>query len=173
MAPLSLYRLNQVNYINRTARAIGANGDTLLMAQIGLNASDCIQLGILLVAVFTMLFSQYNIVQQNKLMIFSEYTRRYQEIFLNMPDDIYDGTAKVDERTKRHIRLYFDLCSEEYHLWKKHTISKNIWRIWVKGMRISLRSAIYRTAWDNLKTEYDENFRNYFEREVVNCQENQ
>ena len=138
-----------------------------------LNASDCIQLGILLIAFFTMLFSQYNIMQQNKLMIFSEYTRRYQEIFLNMPDDIYKGTAEVDERTHRHIRLYFDLCSEEYHLRKKRTISKDIWKKWIEGMRISMRSAIYRTAWDNLKMDYNEDFRDYFEHEVVNYKENQ
>ena len=137
------------------------------MARTRLNASDCITLFILLAAVITIAITQYNIVQQNKLMIFSEYTRRYQEIFLTMTDDIYDGTAAVDERTKRHIRLYFDLSSEEYHLWKKHTISQDIWRMWVEGMRISLRSPVYQTAWDNLKIEYNEDFRNYFEREVV------
>jgi len=54
--------------------------------------------------------------------MFAEYTRRYQDIFLNMSDDIYDGTAKVDTRTKRYMRLYFDLCSEEYQLWKGNVV---------------------------------------------------
>lgn len=68
--------------------------------------------------------------------MFAEYTRRYQDIFMNMPDDIYNGTAKIDTRTKRHMRLYFDLCSEEFHLWQNKEVPDEEWNLWVEGIQI-------------------------------------
>lgn len=129
---------------------------------------DIIQLGMLLIAVITIICTQRIANKQNRLQMFAEYTRRYQEIFLNMPDDIYNGAATVDARTKKYMRLYFDLCSEEYHLWKDKAIPDNVWNLWVEGMQIACNHRIYKNSWDAIKGEYSREFWLYFERNVIN-----
>ena len=47
-----------------------------------------IQAGMLLVAIIAIVFSQWSDRKQRKLQMYAEYTRRYQDIFMNMPDDI-------------------------------------------------------------------------------------
>lgn len=133
-----------------------------------MNLDSYIQMGMLLVAVITIICSQINERKQSKLMMFAEYTRRYQDIFLSMPDDIYSGNAPVDARTKKYMRLYFDLCSEEYHLWVQGVIPNKTWDIWKEGMQIAVHHQIYRKSWDAIKREYSEEFWKYFEREVIN-----
>ena len=88
--------------------------------------ADFIQLGLLIAAIVSICISQMRDARQRKLEMFAEYTRRYQDIFMNMPDDIYNGMAKVDNRTQRYMRLYFDLCSEEYHLWKEKVVPDKV-----------------------------------------------
>ena len=127
-----------------------------------------IQTGIFLAAIVAIVFTQINIKRQNQLQMFAEYTRRYQEIILNMPDDIYSGEARVDERTKRYMSLYFDLCSEEYHLWKEGGIPDNVWNIWLEGMQIACKQRIYKNSWDAIKGVYNDEFWRYFEKNVIN-----
>ncbi|WP_296620956.1 hypothetical protein [Marivirga sp.] len=56
--------------------------------------------------------------EQLKLNFFTEYTRRYQEIILNFPENINDEDFDFDilkgdvkSKTLRYMRAYFDLCS--------------------------------------------------------------
>lgn len=130
--------------------------------------NDIIQIGILAVAVVTIICAQRTANKQNRLQMFAEYTRRYQDIFLNIPDDIYNGTAKIDARTKKYMRLYFDLCSEEYHLWKAKVVPDNVWDLWLEGMQIACNHQIYKNSWDAIKGEYSREFWLYFERNVIN-----
>ena len=89
--------------------------------------------------------------QQRENSFYAEYTRRYQDIFMNMPDDIYNGTVEIDERTKRYIRVYYNLCSEEYQLWQKGFVKKEVWGLWVGGMQIETNHKIFHDAWNALK----------------------
>lgn len=130
--------------------------------------ADIIQLGLLIAAIASICISQNRDTKQRKLQMFAEYTRRYQDIFMNMPDDIYDGTAKVDNRTQRYMRLYFDLCSEEYHLWKEKVVPDKVWNLWVEGMQIACKHQIYKNSWDAIKGEYSREFWLYFEKNVIN-----
>ena len=133
-----------------------------------MSIADIIQLGILLTAILTICVTLHKNSRQRKLQMFAEYTRRYQEIFLNMPDDIYDGTAKVNTATTRFLRLYFDLCSEEYHLWKDKDIPENVWSLWLEGMQIACQHELYKNMWQELKKDYNLDFRSYFEDNVIN-----
>lgn len=133
-----------------------------------MSISDIIQIGILLVAVITILCSHSNESKQRKLQLFSAYTRRYQDIFMNMPDDIYSGEVSINDRTKRYLRLYFDLCSEEYHLWQDGAIPPQVWDLWIDGMRIAVKHSIYRKSWIALRDEYNEDFKSYFETSIIN-----
>lgn len=58
--------------------------------------------------------------------MFAEYTRRYQEIILQMPDEIYLDTEIVNAHTLKYMSLYFNLCSEESHLWESGIIPSHI-----------------------------------------------
>lgn len=58
--------------------------------------SDIIQLGILLVTVVALLWSQYSDRKQRRLSMFAEYTKRYQDIILLMPDNVYVGVGGLD-----------------------------------------------------------------------------
>lgn len=73
--------------------------------------SDLIQLGLLLVTVTALLWSQYSDRQQRKLSMFAEYTKRYQDVILSMPDCVLMGSADVKTDVLKHLQLYFDLCT--------------------------------------------------------------
>lgn len=133
-----------------------------------MSISDIIQIGILLVAVIAILCSHLSERKQRKLQLFSEYTRRYQDIFLNMPDDIYSGEVPINDRTKRYLRLYFDLCSEEYHLWQDGVIPSKVWDLWIDGMRIAVNHTIYKKSWIAIRDEYNEDFKSFFETDIIN-----
>lgn len=82
---------------------------------------DWIQMGLLVAALITIFVSSYwssktiketqkHAKRQYEFQFFAEYTRRYQDIILHMPDN------DKDPRWLKYVQLYFDLCSEEYHL---------------------------------------------------------
>jgi hypothetical protein len=127
-----------------------------------------IQAGLLLMAIIAVISSQWSDRKQRKLQMYADYTRRYQDIFMKMPDDIYDGAAAIDERTKKYMRFYFNLCSEEYHLWKDKNMKNDVWEMWVEGMQIETEREIFHKAWDVIKKEYNPDFRDYFEENVIN-----
>lgn len=103
-------------------------------------------------------FTVKSFQKQLQLSFFSEYTKRYQEIMLNLPESInasnfeYD-TLSRDERDKtlRYMRAYFDLCSEEYYLYKKNYIDKCTWKEWESGMKFAFSKTAFVKAWTLLK----------------------
>ncbi|MBQ8058511.1 MAG: hypothetical protein IJ199_01665 [Prevotella sp.] len=133
-----------------------------------MNIADFIQLGLLIVAIVSIYISQQKDTKQRKLQMFAEYTRRYQDIFLQIPDDMFDNkTGKLNLRIKKYMRLYFDLCSEEYHLWQEGEIPDKVWNIWVEGMQIACNNKTSRNAWNLLKGEYNREFWRYFQNNVI------
>ena len=107
------------------------------------------------------------VLMQTRKMFFAEYTKRYQEIIINMPDNVFAGTASINDTTLKYMRLYFDLCSEEYHLWRQGFVKDKVWELWVEGMQIETDHDIFHNAWDAIKKEYNSDFRNYFEEFVI------
>lgn len=98
---------------------------------------------------------------------YAEYTRRYQDIILAMPDAVFEGTAKADGATLKYMQLYFDLCSEEYHLHQNGLVPDNVWDNWKEGMEITTHIELYKKAWDKIKGTYNEDFYLFMEREVL------
>lgn len=127
-----------------------------------------IQTGMLLIAAITIVYTQYKDRRQNKIMLFSEYTRRYQELLINMPPNMVCCTDHLNDEILIYMRLYFDLCSEEFHLWKKGMIPNQVWEIWKEGMQITTNRPIYKMAWKELSVEYNRDFWRYFNKEVIN-----
>ena len=104
---------------------------------------------------------------QLKLSLFADYTKRYQEIILNLPLNINDDNFSFDtltgesrDKTLRYMRIYFDLCSEEYDLWLAGYIEDRIWKIWSEGMEFAFSKKSFRDAWVliNIDTVYYPDF---------------
>ncbi|MGH7826749.1 MAG: hypothetical protein ACREQ7_16445 [Candidatus Binatia bacterium] len=77
-------------------------------------------------AITGLIYQSRSTRKQVKLQNFIEYTKRYQEIILNFPENIneqdfsFDGMpAEERDKTMRYMRAYFDLCFEEYTLHEK------------------------------------------------------
>ena len=104
---------------------------------------------------------------QSRNDFYAEYTRRYQEIILAMPDEVFEGTAKAEGATLKYMQLYFDLCSEEYHLHQNGLVPDNVWNNWKEGMEISTRVELYKKAWNKLKDSYNQDFYFFMERDVL------
>ncbi|MCJ7450074.1 MAG: hypothetical protein MUO72_20565 [Bacteroidales bacterium] len=135
-----------------------------------METTDWIQFGLLLLTIIGLLISiNFNRKQlklfneQLRLNFFAEYTKRYQEIILNLPEEIsksdFSYTKLSDEvrsKTLRYIRAYFDLCSEEYDLWNAGYLDKRIWNYWREGIEYTFSKTAFKDAWGmiSLDTKY-------------------
>lgn len=132
-----------------------------------MSIDDLIQMGLLVIAILSVLCTLWIDRKQRRFQLYAEYTRRYHDFFMNIPEGIYNGTADMDSNTKRYMRLYFDLCNEEYHLWKSGQVNNSVWQLWLEGMQIAMQHTIYRKAWKTLSSEYNLPFRKYFEHNML------
>ncbi len=96
--------------------------------------------------------------EQLKLNFFADYTKRYQEIILNFPENInrkdfnYQNIPdEIKNKTLRYMRAYFDLCSEEYDLYREGYISEKVWRNWEEGIEFAFSKKAFIDAWELLK----------------------
>lgn len=113
--------------------------------------------------IITILNNKKQIVALNdqlKLNFFSEYTKRYQDILLNLPLDIYHNDFSFSELpedvrniTLKYMRAYFDLCSEELDLYNAKHIHERIWVNWKEGIEASFSKKAFIDAWDIIKLE--------------------
>lgn len=101
-------------------------------------------------------------------LLFAEYTRRYQEIMIQMPDSILNGSAmSSDPCVAKYMLLYFDLCSEEFHLRQQGFIPDDVWNNWVEGMRLTVKSRIYYTSWQRLAHSFNSDFVHFMNHDVL------
>lgn len=106
------------------------------------------------IAVFISIRAAKNLSKQLQLNFFADYTKRYQEIILNLPENINDESfdfeklePEVKDKTLRYMRAYFDLSSEEYYLWKQKHIDDNVWKEWSSGIEYALTKTAFRAGW--------------------------
>ena len=106
-------------------------------------------------------------MKQSRNDFFAEYTKRYHDIILHMPDEVFEGSAKAKGATLKYMQLYFDLCNEEYQLYKKGLIPEDVWLNWVEGMVDTTKRDLYKKSWNIIKGYYNEGFYLFMEREVL------
>ncbi len=116
-------------------------------------------IGVFITAV-ALWFTVRSFQKQLQLNFFSEYTRRYQEITLNLPESINEDnfdysslTPEVKDKTMRYMRAYFDLCSEEYFLKRKGNIDNETWLEWETGMKFAFSKSAFQQAWGMLQLD--------------------
>ena len=74
------------------------------------------------------------------LNFYTYFWNRFDKILENLPSDFFDenfdfSSVQNQEQLKRTIRSYFQMCSQEYYLYKKGKISHEIWTEWENGMK--------------------------------------
>ena len=88
---------------------------------------------------------------------FSEYTRRYQEIILNLPLNLNDNDFSLTNlkesdsdsysKTIKYLRAYYDLCAEEFFLHQNDKLDQYVWKEWKEGMTSSFKLIGYKDGW--------------------------
>lgn len=126
-----------------------------------------------LVAGFAIRTSIQQLNQQLTLQQFADYTKRYQEIILEFPEDInepgFDLTGRPDSnQTMRRMRAYFDLCFEEWYLNQRQLLDSAIWNLWQEGMKEALSKPAFQQAWTIIKRDssFGENFERFIEEMI-------
>jgi len=117
----------------------------------------------------------HGLERQTRLQNFAEYTRRYQQIVLNFPEDINSpsfvlgkpGTEKYDN-VMRYMRAYFDLCFEEWYLHRQGLIETDFWNIWYDGIETAVSKPSFQQAWRVMKadTNYGPEFSSFIDRRM-------
>lgn len=126
-----------------------------------METSELIQLGLFLAtfaivgcSCWAIIETRRSVKEQVKFHCFTEYTKRYQDLILKMPEDL-DISSVSNRDVDIYMRLYFDLCSEEFYLHTKGVIDPYVWTLWADGIRTNMRKEAYRTAWKMLGGYYD------------------
>ena len=108
--------------------------------------------------------------KQIKLQNYSNYTKRYQEIVLNFPEEINEPKFELSElglgkrchdKTMRYMRSYFDLSFEEWNLHERKLIDPDTWKVWEGGIRTALKKPAFQQGWMKIKnsgTDYGAEF---------------
>ncbi len=98
--------------------------------------------------------------EQLKLNFFADYTKRYQEIILNFPESINQKNfdiRKMPENDRnevlKYMRVYFNLCSEEYDLYTNNYISERVWKNWKEGIEFAFSKKAFVDAWYIIKLD--------------------
>jgi hypothetical protein len=98
---------------------------------------------------------------QMNAQIFSDMNQRYDEISKDFPRNAWQSRFLLDtvlpspseELTICALR-YLNLSSEEFYLYKRKYIRKEVWKIWEGEMIRTLRSPLFRREWKTLAHEF-------------------
>lgn len=141
-----------------------------------LSADEWISLGsglVTAVGVWVVWHQTGKISKQLKLQNYSDYTKRYQEIILNFPEDVNEQefilVGRDDyKKTMRYMRAYFDMCYEEWHLHTRGLMDDETWSVWRDGMKTAFSKPAFKQAWEIVCK--DQKFGSKFESFVANLE---
>jgi hypothetical protein len=111
----------------------------------------------------TLKYSRKLAKSQSVVNIFVTYTQRFMELEKERPNFEICGNDKVDS----YMTQYFNLCSEEYYLFKKNYIEKDVWKFWKEGMHQEMNEKFHQSEWEKLNAKYNEDFRKFFNMEII------
>ncbi|HEC88730.1 MAG TPA: hypothetical protein ENI52_05390 [Thermoplasmata archaeon] len=141
-----------------------------------MNFDGYILLGMLIATLGTLIvniFQNRELSKQRWIEIYSHYTKRYADIISNFPENINEENFDLENnkdyrKIMRNMRLYFDLCYEEYMLHKYGKLDKKLWKEWEKGMKSAFGKKAFRDAWYKIKrdTSYPMDFVKFVEYQM-------
>jgi hypothetical protein len=133
---------------------------------------ECIELTLAIATIFGVFVSIFvarrqlsKLNDQLFIQYYSDYTKRYQSIILQFPEDINITKFKLKgrkdyEKVMRQMRSYFDLCYEEWFLHKMNKIDQSVWNVWGGGMLSAFSKNAFKQAWEIIiiDTTYEKDF---------------
>lgn len=141
--------------------------------------TDMIAIGALFISSLSLVISLLGVILEGKrnqkqiiVTNISEYTKRYQDIILNLPRSVLDDDFNLNEfeeeekfKILRYMWIYFDLCFEEYTLFELKLIDKEVWKLWKLGIKSSLKRSAFEQSWHVISqnTSYNSKFRSFME----------
>lgn len=113
-----------------------------------------------------------------------EFFKRYADVTAAMPDSLrlakyYSPKVELSDaewgQITRCMISYGNLCSEEFALWEKGRIPKDIWKLWVSGMNENFEAPLWRLAWKKVIREYGsyEDFVKFMEKRLQDGEANE
>ena len=99
--------------------------------------------------------------RQTNAQIFLEYTARYERVMASFPTsgrrarfDLDGPPPAPNEELALAVLRYLNLCSEEFYLWHRGYLAKDVWAIWEDELLRTLRSPLVRREWKDLRKEF-------------------
>lgn len=93
--------------------------------------------------------------------LFLEYTKRYDDILQSFPKEYREGKFSEEselpeqsDNLTRCVLRYLNLCSEEFYLWRRGYLSRDIWNIWRDEIERTISSPLFRREWTTLQGEF-------------------
>ena len=102
----------------------------------------------------------------SQLAFFAEYTKRLHKLMLHFPEN-WDETSTLNDEQKRYLRVYFDLCCEQWFLYENEHIKSEFWEEWKQGMEFTFKQKTVSDYWEKRKLFYPD-FRKFVETELLN-----
>ncbi len=100
--------------------------------------------------------------RQANTQLFLDYTARYEAIMSSFPSearmarlDIHADPPPASGELTLSVLKYLNLCSEEYYLYHRKYLDKDIWTIWEDELKRTVASSLIRREWPALEHEFD------------------
>ncbi len=122
---------------------------------------DIVAIFALVVSVISLVLSWRTSSRYSQMVVFNEYTRRFQEIVVKL---------YTNPKDPAYHKLYFDLCCLEYILLENNLLPPKIWDSWVCEMKQIIKNNSYiQDSWDTQQSAYDnqKDFKKFFEEIVA------
>jgi hypothetical protein len=117
--------------------------------------------------------------KQMRVSLFADYTKRYQEIMLNFPLNINEDDFDIKQlgekhpkrydKTMRYMRVYFDLCSEEFFLNEEGYLDEKVWIEWRSGIELTFKLSAFKSAWKiaTANSQFYDDFAKWIDEDVL------
>lgn len=130
-----------------------------------------ITLVVLVVGIWALWKQGERLYQQLSLRNYADYSKRYEAILVNFPNDIKASTFNLKgrpdyEQIMRFMRVYVDLSYEEWYLNKQGLVDGKMWESWKMGVEAMFSRPAFQQAWLVIKqdSKYGTEFAEFLEQ---------
>jgi hypothetical protein len=113
-------------------------------------------------AIVTLIWSVRSYQNQMNAQLFLEFTKRFEEVMQSFPKSAWPSRLNIEGKPpvkskalSLSVLRYLNLCSEEYYLYKKGWLHKEIWEIWEEELIRTLQTPLFRREWQTLAGEFE------------------
>ena len=100
-------------------------------------------------------FFQKQKLEEHKFFLasFEKFNKRFYELSDELQATIAKDNSQSSDVLKPVIHKYFDLCLEEFQLYKTGRIPEQTWRYWAQGMHYFLQFQTIEQYWQKMEFE--------------------